>query len=327
MLNGERKAYNVTRRAINWQNNEKKAFDKKMAAVDKKIKKEEKNQAEQNNQNDGSSNAISQVFKSSESKALEVPSAFVNPFGFYMAGVVQEYDSYQDPSLRSNARISYKKALQLNPKSAVIKQALKSVETRAPKGQRLIHIVVADGFAPEKKIARFDLPTPAGMIPIKIPIYVQDESQVVKVEVQDSKGKCVATLSQVADIDAITMRHQYDSLPEQRLRLMLTVGRSIAESKLAESAGVFGMIAKAVRDETTNPDMRSWMGLPKQILAARLFLPKGSGSLKLVSFDANGRVLTQKKLTLKKNDHNFVYARSFDKVIYINQSEKLWVKI
>ena len=329
MLNGDRKAYNVTRRSINWQNTEKKAFDKKMAQVKKDLKKEEKSQAKQAKQGGGGGdfNAISELFKTSESKALQVPSAFVNPFGFYMAGVVQEYDSYQDSSLRSNARISYKKALKLNPTSKVIKQALKSIKNKAPKGQRLIQIVVADGFAPEKKVARFDLSTPAGMIPIKIPIYVQDESCVAKVQVQNSKGKCLATLSQVADIDAITMRHQYDSLPEQRLRLMLTVGRSIVENKIAESAGVFGLIGKAIRDETTNPDMRSWMGLPKQILAARLFLPKGSGSLQLVSFDAKGKVLTQKKIILRKNDHNFVYARSFDKVLYINQSDKLWVKI
>lgn len=327
MLNGDRKAYNVTRRSIDWQNDEKKAFDKKMALVKKELKKEEKTQSKTNPQGGGDFNAISELFKSSESQALKVPSAFVNPFGFYMAGMVQEYDSYQDPSLRSNARISYKKALELNPKSDVIKQALKSIKKKQPKGKRLIHIIVADGFAPEKMVARFDLPIVSGMIPIKIPIYVQDESRVAKIQVQNSKGTCLATLSKVADIDAITMRHQYDSLPEQRLRLMLTVGRSIAESKVAESAGIFGLIGKAIRDETTNPDMRSWMGLPKQILAARLFLPPGSGNLKLVSLDAKGRVLTEKKLTLRENDHNFIYARSFDKVLYINQSEKLWVKI
>ncbi len=335
MLNGDRKAYNVTRRAIDWQNTEKKAFDKKIAQAKTDLKKEETKQPETKTENKSQNVAlgdlknllkpIGDIFSASQAKAEEVPSAFVNPFGFYMAGIVQEYDSYQDVSLRDNARISYKKALQLNPKSKVIKQALQEIKNKAPKNKRLIQIVVADGFAPEKKVTSFELPFSGGVIPLKVPIYVEDESTVAKIEVQDCQGKCLATLSRVADIDAITMRHQYDSLPSQRLRLAITVGRSIVENKVAQSAGFIGMLGKKIRDDNTNPDMRSWMGLPKQILAARLLLSKGVDGLQLVKYKADGKVLARQKLKLRKDDHNFVYARSIDDVMYINTGNKLWV--
>jgi len=341
MLNGDRKAYNVTRRAIDWQNTEKKAFDKKIAKAKKDLKEEEKKQAQRQAQEQAQNksqnasiadlknilNPITEIFDGSKSKAQEVPSAFVNPFGFYMAGIVQEYDGYQDPSLRDNARISYQKALQLNPKSKVIKQALLEVKNKAPKDKRLIQIVVADGFAPEKKVASFELPFSGSTIPLKVPIYVEDKNKVAKIEVQDCKGHCLAKLSQVADIDAITMRHQYDSLPTQRLRLAISVGRSIAENKVAQSAGFIGLIGKKIRDDNTNPDMRSWMGLPKQILAARLLLSKGVDGLQLVKYKADGKVLAREKLKLRKNDHNFVYARSVDDVMYINPGNKMWVTL
>lgn len=339
MLNGDRKAYNVTRRAIDWQNSEKKEFDKKMAKAEKDLQLEEKKQeqaqapAQAQNKSPNDSVAdfknvlkpIADIFNGSKDKAQEVPSAFVNPFGFYMAGIVQEYDSYQDASLRDNAKISYQKALQLNPKSKVIQQALQEIKGKAPKDKRLIQIVVADGFAPEKKVVSFDLPFSGSTIPLKVPIYIEDKSKVDKIEVQDCKGKCLAKLSQVADIDAITMRHQQDSLPTQRLRLAITVGRSIAENKVAQSAGFIGLIGKKIRDDNTNPDMRSWMGLPKQILAARLLLPKGVDGLQLVKYNADGKVLGREKLKLRKNDHNFVYARSIDDVMYINSGNKMWV--
>ena len=41
--------------------------------------------------------------------------------------------------------------------------------------------------------------------------------------------------------------------------------------------------------------------------------------------DWTNQVEEWKKLKLRKNDHNFVYARSLDNVLYVNQGEKMWV--
>lgn len=328
MLEGERKAYNVTRRAINWQNIEKKKFDKKIKEIKEEIKKEEKKQEE--NGNDVSSmdlfSVIKHQYKESNSKGLKVPSAFVNPFGFYVAGIVQEYDSYEDSSLRDNAKISYKKALELNPKSRVLKQAVREIKEKAPKNKRLVHVVVADGFAPEKKVLRLDYNIAGSLIPVKLPIYEQDKSKVSRVVVLDAQGNKLSTLSQVADIEAIAMRHQYDSLSEQHLRMVGSIVRTVFEGKLFEKAGIFGAIGKAIRDDQVNPDMRSWMSLPKRILASRLYLSNNVRTLQIVSYDKKGNVLGKKKIKLPANEHGFVYARTIDNVMTVNYSEKMWVK-
>ena len=329
LLEGERKAYNVTRRAINWQNSEKKEFDKKIKKIKEEIKEKETEQEEKGN--DVSSmnlfSVIKKQYKESNSKGLQVPSAFVNPFGFYVAGIVQEYDSYEDSSLRDNAKISYKKALELNPKSRVLKQAVKEIKNKAPKNKRLVHVVVADGFAPEKKVLRLDYNIAGSAIPVKLPLYEQDKSKVSRVEVLDAQGNKLSTLSQVADIDAIAMRHQYDSLREQHLRMTTSVIRTVFEGKLFEEAGIFGVIGKVIRDEQVNPDMRSWMSLPKQILASRLYLSNNVRTLQIVSYDKKGRVLGKKKIKLPANEHGFVYARTIDNVVTVNYSEKMWTKV
>ena len=137
MLDGERSDYNVTRRAIDLQNIGKKKFDELVREAKTKIKEEESKQKEKGADlaSYGFDTVVEEQYEATEKQALKVPSAFVNPFGFYVAGVVQELDSYEDKSLRDNARISYKKALELNPKSSVIKQAVKDLAKPAPKGR------------------------------------------------------------------------------------------------------------------------------------------------------------------------------------------------
>ena len=327
MLDGDRRAYSVTRRSIDWQNREKKLFDQKIEKIQEDIKKKEEDQNKKGNNlaSMGLFSVIKEQYKQSKSTALQVPSAFVNPFGFYMAGIVQEFDSYEDASLRDNARISYQKALELNPKSKIIQQAVKEIKKRKPKNKRLIHIVVANGFAPEKKVLQINYNVDGSHIPVKLTMYESDKSLVDRVEIQNSQGKRLAKLGVVADIDAITMRHQLDSLPEQHMRMTLSIVRSVFEGKMFENLGFLGKIGKKMRDDSTNPDMRSWMSMPKQILAARLYLSRGEGDLQIVSFDKKGKVLVRKKLVLDVNNHSFVYARSLDKVMYTNQSKSMWV--
>ena len=361
MLNGDRRAYNVTRRAINWQNSEKRDFDQEMQEINARVEKEERKllaKAEKQAKKDAKKNAkkkakdseqedepaieapnfeggglknllttVQQQYKASESKALQVPNAFVNPFGFYMAGIVQEYDSYDDRSLRDNARISYGKALELKPGSQVIERALKEIGQAAPKGKRLVHIVLAEGFAPEKKVLGFDLNIDGTAVKVKLPIYEQDPSLVDRVEIQDRKGKTLSVLSQIADIDAIALRHQYDSLSKQHLNLIVSVTRDAYSNKALGKFGRLGSIVKMGKGAITNPDMRSWMTLPKQMLAARLYLPKKQKDLRLVIFDKQGEILAQKVMTLDTENHNFVYARSIDNTLYTSASDDLWAAL
>ena len=333
LLQGERKAYNITRRAIDLQNIEKKKFDKRVREAKIEVRKEKKKQKSEGLQSEGLDALIERQYKTNERKALSVPSAFVNPFGFYVAGVVQELDSYEDPSLRDNARIAYKKALDLNPKSKVIQLAVRQLRKPPPRNRRLVHVIVGDGFAPEKKLLKFNLTLGRGLpTVIELPIYEPVPNRVHHVEVQTTKGRRWARLSEVADITALALRHEKDAAPIVQLRMMTTVIRNLIEdqawNQVAQQTGLFGgviLAAKKERDKMAHPDMRSWSLLPSRLLAARFYVPKSVNRLKIVSYDKRGRVLASRLVRLDRESHNLVYARTLDKTIYTVSSKKMWV--
>ena len=237
-------------------------------------------------------------------------------------------------SLRDNARISYKKALDLNPKSSVIKQAMADMRKPARKGRRLVNVIIADGFAPEKKLLKFDLSLGASLpTPVELPMYEPVRSRVARVDIQTTSGKRWARASEVADISALALRFQKDAGPIQQLRMMTTVIRNIIEgqawNQAQQQAGVFGDVfgkMKESRDEVAHPDMRSWTTLPSRLLAARFFVPKSVSQIKIVAFDAKGRRLASQIVKIDKESHNVVYARVIDKTIYTTSSKPMWVK-
>ncbi|GMR06137.1 MAG: hypothetical protein BMS9Abin25_0720 [Gammaproteobacteria bacterium] len=331
LLQGKRRAYNVTRRSIDWQNIEKKKFDKKLQQQNEKAKeeyeKEEKNNSEQANI---VRKGLMAAFAPMKAKASTVPSAYVNPFGFYVSGMIQEFESYNDRSLRDNAKISYKKALELNPKSKVLKQAVKDLaKPVAPAGTRLVQVVVADGFVPEKKVLSYNVRMGNSIIPLKMPIYEPVKSKVYRIEVRSSSGKRLAILSPVADIEAISLRQQLDMQPFLTVRAMTSfLIAATTDSVAKESRGFGGVILKTIseiRKVTSAPDTRSWMSLPATIQAARLHLRKGINKLEIRTYGKDGKKLSSEMVKIDPNSHNFVYARSIDNRLYTQSSERLWL--
>jgi hypothetical protein len=335
LLDGERSAYNVTRRAIDLQNIEKQKFDELVREAKTKLEEEEKAQKSKGKdvESYGLGDVVEEQYRASDRQALKVPHAFVNPFGFYVAGMVQELDSYEDKSLRDNARISYKKALELNPKSSVIKSAVKDMGKPAPANRRLVNVIIGDGFAPEKRLMKFDLRLGASLpTNIELPLYQPVKSRVHRVEIQTTTGKRWAQASEVADISALALRYQKDSGPIHQLRMMTTVIRNIVEgqalNQAQQQAGIFGSVLGALkeqRDEMAHPDMRSWTTLPSRLLAARFFVPRSVSVIKIVSYDAKGRKLASQTVSIDKESHNLVYARTLDNTIYTSANKTLWV--
>ena len=336
LLDGERSAYNVTRRAIDLQNIEKQRFDELVRAAEAKIKEEEDKQKE--NGADlgayGFDDVVDQQYRATDKIARKVPHAFVNPFGFYIAGVVQELDSYEDRSLRDNARISYSKALELNPKSAVIKQAVAELRKPARKGRRLVNVIIAEGFAPEKKLLKFNLILGASLpTPIELPLYESVDSAVARVDIRLPSGKRLARASEVADISALALRFQKDAGPIHQLRMMTTVIRNIIEgqawNQAQQQAGLFGSVfggLKKARDEMAHPDMRSWVTLPSRLLAARVFVPASVTKVQVVAYDRKGRKLSSQMVSIDRETPSLVYARVIDKTMYAAASKAMWVK-
>ncbi|MFK5984950.1 MAG: SH3 domain-containing protein [Pseudomonadota bacterium] len=318
LLDGKRKAYNTTRRAIDWQNMEKEKFADEIAAAKQKEKKEKSSKSAKNSDWQASYKKLDRI-------AETVPSAFVNPFGYYVAGMVQEFESKDDRSLRDNARIAYQKALDLNPQSKVLKRAVKDMKKKYDSSKRLVHIVVADGFVPEKKVLVYNIPTHRGVVPIKLSIYEPVHSEVGRIEVQTTSGKRLALLSSVADVEAICLRHQKDQEGFRTLRVSLAIARSVGVNEATSQLGFLGSILGSAVNNMAAPDMRSWMSLPATLQAARIKISNSISKVKIVSFDRKGRKLTSKTVKINKQSDNFIYARSIDKQLYVNGSKKLWL--
>jgi uncharacterized protein len=327
LLSGKREAYNVTRRAINWQDVERRRFEDKIQKLNEEKAKEQQNGTAKGI--DLSSLNISSMLAAEyapmEKKAQSIPSAFVNPFSYYVAGIIQEFESYDDKNLRDNALISYKKALELNPGSTALKNAVQNASASPPANTRLVHVVAGVGFVPEKKILQMALKQKDMDVPVKLPIYVPQTSQVHRIDVLTGNKKKLASLSTVADIEAICLRNQKDNSIMRDLRLMLAIMRQSMEQAMLKDTGEIGKWISKKRDDMTTPDTRSWMGLPATMQAARFYVPANLDKIIVTTYDARGKQLASSTVMLDTMSNNFVYIRSIDKTMYAQSNTKLWL--
>jgi len=170
----------------------------------------------------------------------------------------------------------------------------------------------------------YNFPSGNGVVPIKLPIYEPVASKVARVEVQTTGGKRLATLSSVADVEAICLRNQKDSEAFRSLRMTVAIARAVGVNQATRNLGLFGNLLSSAVNDMAAPDMRSWMSLPAKLQAARLYISKNTKKLKIVSFDSRGRRLASKTVNINNKSDAFVYARSIDKQLYVNGSETMW---
>jgi uncharacterized protein len=322
LLKGDDRAFNVARLAIEWQDDEKEKFTTELEKkTEDKAPSDKNHSAEQKRNSDHLLSMLNQEFSKYDSAALSVPNAFVNPFGDYITGMVNEFKSVKIKSLVSNAHIAYKQALKLNPSSKVLQQAVK--DTKAKKhADHLIHVVALDGFVPEKKVLSIPIDRD---IDVELPTYNPIVSKVAKIKVVTSGGKNLATLSLVADVEALALRHQKDSLPYIQTMMLTSVVRDTAMVVAADSLmGGLGGLVRSVVDSHQEPDTTCWMTLPATVLAARIYAPKGLKSLKVRSYNSQNKMIAEKTVKLSEGNQHFVLVRSINETMYAYPSKKIW---
>ena len=258
---------------------------------------------------------------------LAVPSAFVNPFGHYMDGMIQECKSQQkgEASLRGNARTSYEKGLQLDPNCPALRQAIAQLNDKSGNDKRLVYVVAMDGFVPERKVLSFYLPFGSLPVNVKVPMYVPVKSRVSRIEVQTASGQRLGNMLPLADVSALCLRYQKDALSTMFVGVVAAALVDLGEKKLA--AGTFGKtwgtILGAALDTQQNPDTRSWMSLPSTIQAISFVPPKGADSLKIVSYGKDGKPLANRTVSIKNGDRHFILVRSMDDTMYAHASKNI----
>ncbi|MGH1477343.1 MAG: SH3 domain-containing protein [Geminicoccales bacterium] len=331
LLQGKPEAYNVGRRAADRQNELRAEFIELIEKAKAENKEEQKEQTdpEAKTRLGAVRSWFDEIGNSYSRIGDRVPSAYVNPFGYYVVGMVNEIKSYSDPSLRDNARIAYEKALELNPSSPVIKEAAKAMDGGfARSDQKVVHLIGSIGMAPEKRVASYGLPLPEqrSVMPLKFPIY-KDVPDIVKtIEVRDSTGqRKLGSLSSLADIEAMAIRYQKDRLASESVKFGIGLYPRLVEKNVLSSLGAFGNAVGNWRDQSINPDMRAWLALPARFHAARLVVPASLSKVQLRSFDANGRELGRQIVELPSDTHGFAYIRAVDKVLTAQTSVASWL--
>lgn len=110
--------------------------------------------------------------------------------------------------------------------------------------------------------------------------------------------------------------------------MTVNVVRSYFENRALSKLGFLGKVVGDARQEMANPDMRSWISLPERFLAARIEAPKNLSRIRIKGFDRRGRTLVNQVVKLRKDSHNFVYARNIGKVMKVATNQnKMWAPI
>ncbi|SBW10328.1 exported hypothetical protein [uncultured delta proteobacterium] len=310
MLMGDRRAYNVTRRAITKQQEEWEIFK----TMVEKAKAEEEKQLAESGSSKGALESGDTRDDYTKKKAASVSSAFVNPFADYMNGMIMEIDSIQDRTIRDNAALAYKKVLENNAKCTMAKQAHDQLKKgSAPKGQKMVQVILADGFSPERRVQT------SGYQVGKLTAIVNYTQAIPYPSTIASAKAGNVTLAPLSDMEAIILRDDQDCAPFRNMMFVAAAVRSGAASYLGGST-LAGLTSKM-----QNPDTRSWLTLPGKMLIARMYVPAGQKQIELQTRNASGRVVSSKKVDLAAKGPTVIYAVSYDTQLRAYANDNSWL--
>ena len=319
MLQGDRKAYNVTRRAIDLQQEEWEKFKKLLAENEAKAAEGTKDVA-------GLGDAMKNVkiddrSEDVKAKAELVTSAYVNPFADYLNAMMMEIDGISDSALRSNARIAYQKVVDNNKDCSAARAAVRQVEKGIPKGKKLVQVLISDGFAPYQVEKNFTFPVPLGDKPFNVEVNYASAEPVAT----DTAGARImiggksANLSSLTKMESLILRDEEDRLPLRATMFVLAAARS------ALAGHFLGNLGSGLMSKVQHPDTRSWMTLPNQVYVARLVVPESQKTLKIETVSGNGATIAGQTVELAEKGPTVVYGVSYGQHVKAYANAFSWV--
>ncbi|MCK9263255.1 MAG: hypothetical protein WDA72_10690 [Desulfomonilia bacterium] len=237
-------------------------------------------------------------YRELSSRAGNVHSVYQNAYAYYVSSLVYELGGELD-----EAYIDLKKGIQAAPDSESLQKDLirlsrnlgfyedeqKWVARYGEPDEEYgvgtdVFVIFQHGTAPVKEPLSFPIPLPGGGLAFaSLPVYrfIPSGTQAGSIGVG---GRDVRT-SVVSDINAIAARNLLDEFP---VLFAKQVARSILKaqmtSKLSREYGAMGAITGTLASAVTEQaDQRTWVSLPKEIQAGRVFVPEHTGSLTVTS--------------------------------------------
>lgn len=343
LLAGDDRAFNVSRRvaerqldaienlndkAARLQDEARVKFEAEQAEAQKKLAEAREGGGDESNKTDTKEAALKAAYETQDfCKPPNLPSAYVNPLGFYLNGVVYEISSLRYLEDIDSARISYEKALKLAPNSVTLQRAVRELNRPQGSAGRLVHVMVAEGFAPTRQAIRMQFAVGGVVAPITIPRLTCHPSQVASIEVRDTAGKVLGTLDPMANIEGMMLQRQKDREGIVALNVFVSALRGAAEKRLAQTNIFASMLVDLKQENFDRPDMRSWATLPARFHAGRIYAPKTATSLQVVSLNSSRQVISTQNVQLdSESKQNVVYLRATEQALIAAPPTQLWIK-
>lgn len=328
LLQGDRRSYNITRRCIAEQGELKTKFDRQLTESQSKYAQQTGDPSKVTEGDRQSFDGLAGVFRAYGAQANRVSSAYVNPLGDYLAGVIQEIASREQAALRDNSRIAYQNAVKLCGRSPQLSAAAAAMaRPRPPTNERVLHVIAGEGFSPQREVLTYGLNIRDQVVPVRVPVFKPVGSPVQRIAVLGAKGAPLANLDPIGDFEAIRMRDQQDRVPLIMLDIFASTLASYFTGQATKNMGVLGGFLRQVRENNASPDTRSWLSLPGRFHAARLVLPANTRSVQLASFDAGGRRLNTETVPVSPTEaQSIIYARVTPGAMRVQTARRLWIE-
>jgi len=324
LVAGDRRAYNVNRLAIEEQDLARRNFEEDIGRAQERLTRA-RGDATNGQKAATVGDAFASEFTAYERVSGRVPSAYVNPLGFYLSGAIQEITSVERPALRGNARASYQAALELAGTSPQLTSAITAMQAPPAPGERILHIIIGEGFAPSRQAMLYGVQLDQQIVPVRIPIFTPTSSPVTRVQFAPARGAPIARLDPIGDVEAMVMRSQQDRMPQMLLGVIASAWRASTEQRFAADMGEFASAVMQFKQNFDSPDMRSWATLPAKFHVARVRLPAGQTNFRVDSL-AGARVLHSRQISIPPDlQHCVAYGRVMDGVLTVEQPRRLWI--
>jgi len=319
LLEGDRSAFNVSRRATQEQLLAREAFLQELAKVEQEL-----DDAPSREGAVSARDGFYGEFAQFNSIADRVPSAYVNPLGFYVTALVYEIDAARRPNFTGNARASYEKALELTPQSNYLRGAIQDTSGSLPSEGSRLHVLVGEGFAPTRQLLEYGLDYQSRVIPVKVPVLVPHASSIDRFEIRNQSGRVLGEMEPFADIEAMMMRSQKDRLPMVWAEVFFSIARSALLTEAAGDSSWAGLTL-GMAEGLQSPDMRSWSSLPRRFHMARFDADPSVTSIEIRALDEDGRLVTTRTAPVNWHDgHAIVYGRAVSGGLNAGGPTTLW---
>jgi len=254
--------------------------------------------AEEAEENQVDVDTLSQEFAGLDVIAGQVKSSFQNAYTFYHSAAFWEATGEYN-----NALVDYKKALEINPESEMIKQDVARVSKKvgisgefpdtnaAQSDEGTVVILYEDGFIPAKTEFKLSVPnfTDGGVITVAMPYYdVNLWPQSSPLSILDDQFTDFGHTDHLVDFGALAVKDLKEQFPKLVMRQIL---RGFAKYELqkqsADHLGFAGQLAANIYNIVSeSADRRSWLTLPSTGQAKRINLKEGKRELTLRTANA-----------------------------------------